>query len=99
MVVDDEKDILEQIKISLKENDFDVITVDNNRDALEMMEKDQEDNFGLILIDTMIPGTDKTGLFSMKPGSKKNIDTTKSEDFLQKPFTSEQLVDFIKKKI
>jgi len=35
----------------------------------------------------------------MKPGSKKDIDTGKEEDFLQKPFTNEQLVDFIKKKI
>lgn len=99
MVVDDETDILEQIKSCLEGNEFEVITADNNRSALEMMEEDKEDNFGLILIDTEIPGTDKSALFSMKPKSKKDIDTTKSEDFLQKPFTQEQLLDFVKSKV
>jgi len=35
----------------------------------------------------------------MKPKSKSNIDTSKAEDFLQKPFTKEQLLDFVKSKI
>jgi FixJ family two-component response regulator len=33
----------------------------------------------------------------MKPKSK-NIDTSKEEDFLQKPFTKEELLDFVKRK-
>ena len=99
MVVDDEVDILDQIKSSLEEDDFQVVTADNNRRALEMLDEDKEDSFGLILIDTEVPGTGKSALFSMKPQSKKNIDTTNSEDFLQKPFTKEQLLDFVKNKI
>ena len=97
MIVDDEKSILEQVKDSLDENEFDVVTVNNNREAIELIEDDTDDRFGLILIDTSLPDSKQPALFSMKPKSKKNIDTSKKEDFLQKPFTKEQLIDFINK--
>lgn len=99
MVVDDEKDVLEQIKSSLTTDGIDVITADNSRSAIELIENDKEDKLGLILIDTEIPGTGKSALFSMKPNAKKDIDTTIKDDFLQKPFTNEQLIDFVKRKI
>ncbi len=98
MVVDDETSILEEVKSCLEEDDFEVITVDSNRKALEIMEADKEEDFGLILIDTSLPDSNKPAFFSMKPKSK-NIDTSKEEDFLQKPFTKEQLLDFVKRKI
>lgn len=97
MVVDDESGILEQVKSCLEEDDFEVVAVDNNRKAMELIDEDKEDNFELILIDTAMPDSRKPAFFSMKPKSKKNIDTSKEEDFLQKPFTKEQLIDFIKK--
>lgn len=99
MVVDDEINILEEVKKCLEEDDFQVITADNNRKALELMQNENEEDLGLILIDTKIPNTDKSALFSMKPGTKRDIDTTKKEDFLQKPFTKAQLIDFIKNKM
>ena len=99
MVVDDETSILDQVKSCLEEDDFEVITVDNSRKALELMEDDKEENFGLILIDTSMPDSKKPAFFSMKPKSKKDIDTSREEDFLQKPFTKEQLVEFVKRKI
>jgi len=95
MIVDDEKSVLDQVKSSLEGNEYDVVTVNNNREAIEMIENDKNNRFGLILIDTSIPDSKKPALFSMKPQSKKNIDTSKKEDFLQKPFTKEQLIDFI----
>jgi len=98
MVVDDETSILEEVKSCLEEDDFEVVTVDNSRKALELMENDKEDNFGLILINTSMPDSEKPAFFSMKPRSKKDIDTSKEEDFLQKPFTKEQLLDFVKSK-
>ena len=98
MVVDDETSILEEVKSCLEEDDFEVITVDSNRKALEIMEADKEEDFGLILIDTSLPDSNKPAFFSMKPKSK-NIDTSKEEDFLQKPFTKEQLLDFVKRKM
>jgi DNA-binding NtrC family response regulator len=99
MVVDDETSILEEVKSCLEEDDFEVVTVDNSRKALELMENDKEDNFGLILIDTSMPDSKTPAFFSMKPKSKKDIDTSKEEDFLQKPFTKEQLLDFVKSKM
>jgi DNA-binding NtrC family response regulator len=99
MVVDDEISVLDQVKSCLEKDDYKVVTVDNNRKALELMEGVNEENFGLILIDTSMPNTKKPAFFSLKPKSKKNIDTSKEEDFLQKPFTKEQLISFVKKKL
>ena len=99
MVVDDESSILEQVKSCLADGDFEVIAVDSSRKAIELMDNDKEDNFGLILIDTSMPDSKQPAFFSMKPKSKSDIDTSKEEDFLQKPFTKDQLVDFIKKRI
>jgi hypothetical protein len=63
------------------------------------MDNDKEENFGLILIDTSMPDSNTPAFFSMKPKSNKNIDTSKKDDFLQKPFTKGQLIDFVKNKI
>jgi DNA-binding NtrC family response regulator len=99
MVVDDEKNILDEVKSALEGEDFNVVAVDSNRKAFELIDEDYEDNFNLILIDTSLPESDTPAFFSMKPALKKNIDTSSNENFLQKPFTKEQLIDFVKKKI
>ncbi len=99
MIVDDEKNILDEVKNILEENEFNVTTAENSRKAFELMETKKENNFGLILIDSQLPDSKKPALFSMKPSNKKNIDTTKKEDFLTKPFTKSQLVEFVKKKL
>ena len=98
MVVDDEINVLDQVKSCLEMDNYRVVTVDNNREALELIEKENEEDFGLILIDTSMPNTKKPAFFSLKPKSKKSIDTSNEEDFLQKPFTKEQLVSFVRKK-
>jgi DNA-binding response OmpR family regulator len=99
MVVDDESNVLEQVKSCLEEDDFEVITATDSRTALELMNGNKEDDFGLILIDTLLPGSKKSALFSMKPKSRIDINAGKAEDFLQKPFTKEQLLDFVKSKV
>ena len=99
MVVDDETSVLEEVKTCLEEDEFEVVTVDNSRKALKLMEDDKEDNFSLILINTSIPDSSKPAFFSIRPRSKKNIDTSKEEDFLQKPFTKEQFLVFVKNKM
>jgi DNA-binding NtrC family response regulator len=96
MIVDDEPDVLNAVKSCLESDDFEVVTANNSREALELINEDEE-NFGLILINTRMPDSDRSALFSMKPKSK--MDTSKLEDFLQKPFTREQLLDFVKRRI
>jgi len=95
MVVDDESSVLEKVRSFLEYNEFDVVTVKNSRQALELM--DTEITVDLILIDTPMPASDKTAFFSMKPDSKLSVEG--ASNFLQKPFTKEQLVNFIKGKI
>ena len=97
MVVDDEIDILEKVRSCLESDDIEVIAVANSREALEMIDDKKESDIGLILIDTPMPGSNRSALFSMKPRSK--MDTSNLQDFLQKPFTSEELRDFVKKRI
>jgi len=99
MVIDDETDVLKKVKSSLETDNFEVVTASDSRQALELMTEDREEDYGLILIDTPLPGTKESALFSMKPKSKMHIDVSKMEDFLQKPFTEEQLLDFVKRKI
>ena len=99
MIIDDKTNIIEEVKKSLEQEDFELITAENNRKALELIEEDKENKYGLILIDTSMPDTKTPAFFSIKPKSNKNIDTSKKEDFLQKPFTKEQLLNFIKSKI
>jgi len=96
MIVDDEPDVLKNVKSCLESDDFEVITASNSREAIELI-NDDEENIGLILVDTPMPGSDKSALFSIKPKSK--IDTSNLNDFLQKPFTREQLLDFVKRNI
>ena len=97
MIVDDEAGIIQELKKTINDDQVNIITVENNKKALEIMEK--EDDYGLLLIDTKLPDSNTPAFFSMKPGSRMNIDTTKEEDFLQKPFTKDQLISFIKQKI
>lgn len=99
MVVDDEKNVLDQVKLSLEKEDIKVITVENRKKAIEFIEDDKENKLELILIDTSIPDSKKPALFSLKYKYRANIDTTKMEDFLQKPFTNQQLIKFVRNKI
>ncbi len=95
MIVDDEAAVLEKVKSFLENDEIDVVTANNSRQALEILEK--EENIDLILINTPMPGGNTTALYPMKPNSK--LITSETESLLQKPFTKEQLISFIKDKI
>ena len=99
MIVDNENEIFERVKTRLENDNIQVETAKDSRQALEKMSGDAEGDYGLILIDTPLPGTQRSALFSMKPKSKMNTDVSNSEDFLSKPFTEEQLVNFVKSKL
>lgn len=56
LIVDDEPDIVNLTEKFLKLGDFDTITCNNGRDAMEIV-KDKHDQIALILLDIMMPGT------------------------------------------
>jgi CheY-like chemotaxis protein len=98
MVVDEEEDFLNTVKTVLEKENVSVVTVRNSREALQRLEEDNEETFDLILVNTRMPGSLLTAaLFSMRPALKKlpaGID-----NFLQRPFTREELVEFVREKI
>ncbi len=100
MVVDDESTVQEKIKDFLKNNEYRIISAKDSREAFEKISKNEDDEYSLLLIDTPIPGAkDKYGLISMKPDTKITAYKSDEKDFLEKPFTKEELLDFIKSKM
>ncbi|DAC71848.1 MAG TPA: hypothetical protein DSN98_08235 [Thermoplasmata archaeon] len=98
MIVDEETNLLRQVKEMLAKDDVEVVTVSDSRKALDHLKEENEETFDLILVNTRMPGsTQTTALFSMKPAVKKI--PSGIENFLQKPFTKEELVEFVKEKI
>ena len=95
MIVDDQTDILEQVKSYLDEDDYNVITMKNRREALELLE--QESTIDLMLINMSISTNNKESFFSMKPNIKPNLE--ENDNYLSKPFTKTQLLNFINRKI
>jgi CheY-like chemotaxis protein len=98
MIVDEEPLVLNQVKTFLEQEDLSVVTATNSRQALSQLHGENEETFDLILVNTQMPGSDKaSALFSLKPSMKKQ--TAGIQDFLQKPFTNEQLLEFVRRKL
>ena len=56
LIVDDEPDIVNLTEKFLKLGEFDTLTCNNGRDALEIVEEKYND-ISLVLLDIMMPGT------------------------------------------
>ena len=56
LIVDDEPDIVNLTEKFLKLGNFDTITANNGRDALEIIEE-KHNEIALVLLDIMMPGT------------------------------------------
>jgi DNA-binding response OmpR family regulator len=98
MIVDDEPAILNQIKTFLAQEDIECVTVLNSRQALEHLREENKETFDLILVNTPMPGREhSTALFSVKPQIKKQPQGI--ESFLQKPFTKQQFLDFVREQL
>jgi DNA-binding response OmpR family regulator len=98
MVIDEEKSVLDQVKAYLEQEDVLVITATDSRQALSQLYRENEETFDLILVNTRMPGsTTSSALFSLKPTLKRLPSIP--DDFLQKPFTKEQLLEFVKRNI
>ena len=75
LVVDDEKDIVDILKYSLeRENEFEVITASNGREAMEAAQSKPD----LILLDIMMPE-----LNGFEVCKKLNISPEKLEKYIQ----------------
>ncbi|MBU1061612.1 MAG: response regulator [Candidatus Omnitrophica bacterium] len=55
LLVDDEPELIEMVKMRLEANDYEVITAS---DGLEALDKARNENPGLILLDLMLPKMD-----------------------------------------
>jgi two-component system KDP operon response regulator KdpE len=106
LVVDDHPKVLRFIEIDLKLRGFDVITTTSGREALEFV-KSKKPN--IMLLDMIMPEVDGFEVlrslrgfsqlpviaFSASPASRDDAMHMGADDFLSKPFHSDELVSKI----
>ncbi len=71
MVVDDEPDVVDLVRLVLESDGFDVVTAYSGKEALEKIDKDLPD---LVLLDIMMPGMDGWEVYSRIRANPKTKD-------------------------
>ena len=108
LIIDDDVNDLETIKIVLEKEKYDVIIADNGADALDVIRKDKPD---LVLIDIKMPtlsGYDllrllrerlnhKVKMIYVSIVQRKEVDMDDIDGFVQKPFMPTSLIKEVKK--
>ena len=109
LIVDDEPDIRNTVKMVLEKNGFQVVTAINGDDGLKKFNSEKPD---LVLLDIMMPGTPVKDIIPKMKNAKiaylsvvrtseaEKEDLMKSKnivDFIQKPFDINELVKKVKK--
>ncbi|MBN3526331.1 response regulator transcription factor [Paenibacillus apiarius] len=105
LVVDDERNMRNLIRIYLKKHGYDVIETDNGIQALEIMEKEAAD---LVILDIMMPGMDGWSvcerirerwpipilMLTARTDTKDKVQGLNmgADDYVVKPFDGEELV-------
>jgi len=106
LVVDDQFRVTRFIEIFLKLKGFDVICATNGRDALELARSREPD---IMLLDVIMPDIDgfevmrrlrtfskiPVIVISASPGNRGDADAMGADDFLLKPFQTEEILDRI----
>ena len=105
LVVDDEPDIRQSVKMILEKNGYRVITAEDGDECLSIVKQTKPD---LILLDIMMPGTPVTevvkqitdvkiafmSVVRISDARKKGLTTQENiVDFFQKPFNVTDLID------
>ena len=112
LIVDDEKDIVEALKIYLSGQDYEILTASNGEEAIRTVE---EKNVDLILMDIMMPemnGIKATAILREKTNVPIIFLTAKSEDadkilgleigaddYITKPFNPAEVVARVKSQL
>ena len=112
MVVDDEPDTVDLIKLVLETEGFEVISAYSGKECLEKLKKEKP---SMILLDLMMPGMDGWEVFheikkkyqdipiAILTISDRDIDkmlglhVLKADDYIIKPFGRQELIDRIRK--
>ena len=107
LVIDDEKDIRENISIILKKHDYHPVTIDNVVDAEDMIRNKKWDIIisnvmiphlgGFELVDVVKQISSDTPVILVTGMDKDILNTTatRADIILTKPFTGKQLIDAI----
>ena len=108
LVVDDEPDIRESVKMILEPNGYKIVMATDGDDCLKKLEKQTPD---LILLDIMMPGTPVSEVIKqikdikiafmsvvrISEARKKGLcEQNNIVDFLQKPFNVDDLISRVK---
>ncbi len=112
LVVDDEPDTLELVKLVLESAGFKTLLATSGREALKLAEASKPD---LVLLDIMMPDMDGWEVFrklkekdpaipiAILTAKAQNIDrllglhVLKADDYITKPFGKNELIDRVKK--
>ena len=97
MIVDEEPEISHQLQSYINQEEITIKTVSSSRKALDTINEDE--SISLLLINTKLPDKESMGYFSITPDSKLITDISDENNFLIKPFSKEEFLNFINKSL